>query len=276
MATTSEKILQSIKETHLAPAPRWKFRARNSVIWTMFAVALLVGSLSLSVIIDQLVNHDWDIYRYLHKTFLQYLLLSLPYLWIVCAAVFSLLAYYYFVHTRGWYRHRVYRVVLASIGLSVALGTAFFFLGFGKQLDAVLASKVPYYQFLSVDKKKLWTHPDEGLLGGQVTQAEDSSGDFVIKDYSGNDWDVQQPVATPKDPAITVGEDVKIIGVEKNPQTFEAKEVRQWEAQTKKETAEDSDSSRSEVKGVETHKQTYSSDKTSEARTRTETERSDD
>jgi len=233
MTTTSEKILESIKKEHIQPAPRWKFLARNSVLWMMFAIALLIGALSFSVIVNLLANHDWDIYRYLHKTFLQYLVLSLPYLWIVCLALFSWIAYYNFVHTKGWYHHSVYLIVSISIFLSVALGVVLFCMGIGDAIDRVMSANVPYYELMKMNKKDLWNHPADGLLWGKVIDIRNAN-EFTIDDCCGKQWDVQKEAADIKSSGIKIGEDVKIIGKEKDSKTFEAQEVRDWDPRNKK------------------------------------------
>ena len=242
MTTTSDKILQKIKDAKIAPEPKWKFSAINSAEWVMFFAAILIGSLSFAVMIDMLVGHDWDLYPYLHKSFLQYLFLSLPYVWIVCVGLFSWIAYYNFVHTKGWYKHRLYLVVLASIFLSVFLGTCFFFLGFGRKVDEVLSSDVPYYNMMKLNKKAIWNHPDEGLLGGTVTGIK-SQNELILSDDNGQDWDVEAANVYKDMPDMAIGERIKVIGVEKDSHIFMAKEIRDWESskEIKHEDAEKKD-----------------------------------
>jgi hypothetical protein len=228
MTSISEKILENIKEKHLSPAPRWKFLARNLILWTLFAAALIVGALSFAVIADGLINHDWDIYLRLHKTFWQYALLSLPYFWIVFLLLFSWIAYYDFVHIKGWYHHRVYLVILASIVVSLLLGLALFYTGVGKKIDQVLDANISFYKIKSMNKRNVWCHPKDGLLGGEIVamSMDDKGGRFVIRDCNGQDWDVKQPVR--KSFLMKIGDKIKIIGKEMEKQRFEAEEFRQW------------------------------------------------
>ena len=226
----------------MEPEPKWKFSAKNLVEWVMFFVAIVVSALSFSVMIDMLVGHDWDLYTYLHKSFLQYLFLSLPYVWIVCVILFSWFAYYNFVHTKGWYKHRVYLVILASIFLSVFLGLVFFFLGFGRKVDEVMSNNVPYYNLMKMNKKEIWGHPDEGLLGGTIIGIK-SQNEILIADNNEQVWDVQASNVYRNMPDIQLGEKIKVIGVEKNGHIFVAKEIREWESsdQIKHEAAEKED-----------------------------------
>lgn len=199
----------------------------------MFFIALFVGALSFAVILDLLVNNDWDIYLYLHKSFLQYLILSLPYVWIVCIAIFSWVAYYDFIHIRGWYRHRVYLVVLTSLLLSIGAGSILFYLGMGREVERVFSEKVPYYTLMRLDDKQMWCNPKEGLLGGLVTDVKNTD-EFEIQDHMGRIWDVKKIPGQDGVREIEKGEMVKIIGRENEERRFEAKEIRRWKTRQEK------------------------------------------
>ncbi|HEX8974366.1 MAG TPA: hypothetical protein VF817_02665 [Patescibacteria group bacterium] len=229
MTTTSEKIIKTIKESHLEPAPKWRFLAKNWVFWTLFAIALVIGALSFATMLDVIVGHDWDIYPYLHKSFWTFLFISLPYLWIIFLSLFAWAAYFNFIHTKGWYHHRVYLVVLASAGLSVAAGCVLFYYGVGGKIEESVSANLPYLNAISsVDKKTVWDHPDDGLLGGQVVLIE-SSSQFMIQDLENKQWQVIDESAADKHVEVEIGEKVKIIGQEKAGNTFVAKEIREWD-----------------------------------------------
>lgn len=233
MTTISEQILKKIKDAEIKPQPRWKFLVKNWLTWFMFLSALLVGALSFAVMLDVIVRHDWDIYFYLHKTFLQYLLLSLPYVWIILLVLFFGVAYYDFIHIRGWYRHRVYLVVIASVFMSVGCGLVFFFAGFGKAIDRALTKKVPAYGLVRVNKEQLWNHPDEGLLEGEIVDIKYDQSEFVLQDSSGKKWDVRDADTKLNAKNIDKGESVEIIGKKEGADKFSAKEIR--EADNEKE-----------------------------------------
>ena len=231
MTTTSEKILKDIKEKHISPSPRWKFLLKNWSIWLIFSLALFVAALSFATMLYILVNHDWDIYFRLHKTFWQFLLMSLPYIWIVSIVVFSWIAYYDFVHTKGGYHYEAYWVVSASILISMVLGIALFYSGIGKKIDQALDSNLPFYGNININKKQMWCHPDEGLLGGEVVQMQNDEPDrFIIKDCNGKEWDIREQIPQIKPIIIHAGERIKVIGkeMEAEAQGFEAEELRRW------------------------------------------------
>jgi hypothetical protein len=225
MTTTSEKILEKIKQQQICPEPLWKVKLRHLIFWAMFVLAIIVGALSFAVILETMVYHDWDIYFYLHKNLFEYVMISLPYVWILFLALFSWFAYYNFRHTKGWYRHRTYLVILASIFLGMALGVASFFLGFGRQLDKIFLNSVPYYLKVSLDKKGIWCHPANGLLEGKIVEIKNPQ-EFVVKSCNGRNINIEGSAVDIHGAEVENGEDVKVIGEEISPDVFVAKEVR--------------------------------------------------
>lgn len=234
MTITSEKVLKTIKDAQVKPEPKWKFLVRNWLTLGMFGLALLVGALSFAVMLDIIVRHDWDIYFYLHKTFAQYVLLSLPYVWMVVLALFFAVAYYDFIHIRGWYRHRVYLVVATSIFLSFGFGLVFFFAGFGKTIDRVLTRNIPLYGRVKINKEQLWNHPEEGLLGGEIIEVK-NDGEFILKDNAGKQWEIQDENTKLNKKNINKGENVEIIGKKEDATSFIAKNIRQADSEKEDE-----------------------------------------
>lgn len=227
MTEISDKIIKDIKEKNIHPKPRWFFAVRNLAFWLLFIAAIFVGALSFAVILDVLTNHDWDIYLRMHKTFGQYILLSLPYLWIVCLIFFAWIAYYDFVHIKGWYRHSVYLIVSISILGSLFLGGLLFYSGVGKKIDHALDARVPFYGMMNINKRKIWCQPKEGLLGGEIMPPPlEAPERVIIKDCLGREWNIERPNMKPF--LMRVGDRIKIIGHEMDEMHFEAEEFRRW------------------------------------------------
>jgi len=237
MTKISENILRTITDTQVKPEPKWKFLAKNWLTLFLFGFSLLVGALSFAVILDIMANYDWDIYTYLHQTFLQYVLFSLPYVWITLLALFLGLAYYDFIHIKGWYRYRMYLVFFGSLFLSIGLGTAFFFVGFGNNIDTALNENVPLYKASKVNLEEIWNHPDEGLLEGEIVRIEGRS-DFVLKDPAGKYWSIQDGDNDEDDRNFVEGEIVRIIGDRQADDKFKAKDIREDKKEKAKKAEE--------------------------------------
>ncbi len=277
MTKISENILKTIEAQHVQPEPKWKFLAKDWLVWVAFVALLLVAALAFAVILDFVANYDWDIYTYLHKTFLQHVFFSLPYIWILLVALFFGLAYYDFVHIKGWYRYRVYLVFAASLLLSVGFGTAFFFAGFGNQIDTSLNEKVPLYKASMVNSAEIWNHPDEGLLEGKIVKIE-GKDQFVLQDAAGKFWNIQDGDSDEDDRNFVEGEMVRIIGDRQADDNFKAKNIREEgkrkgkvEALKKASVMKVNQNKKTEVKDIKNREDFQDTEDTKSNNMRTET-----
>ncbi len=222
------EILSKIKERKIEPKSKWRFLLKDYMVWLFFVVAIAVGAMAFSVIIFLLKDNDWDIYEHLDKSFASYLLLSLPYVWIVILAVFSFLAYLNYKNTRNGYKLNPVAIVLVSVLLSVALGGVSYGAGFGRVIDSTLSENIPYYENMIRYRQTIWSNPERGLLSGTIIEIEDDDN-FYIEDSAEEGWEIKGEDILWRRPEIQeVGEKVKIIGEKENENTFIAEEVRPW------------------------------------------------
>ena len=94
---------------------------------------LIIGGFSFGVIIYLIQNKDWDLYAEMNESFASFVLLSLPYLWFVLLALFFIIAYFNFKHTKSGYKFKLYYVLLISIILSIG------FVGVSAQISFVFS-----------------------------------------------------------------------------------------------------------------------------------------
>ena len=108
-------ILERIKEDNLKPKPKWTFLFKDSVIWFFGALSLVFGALGVSVIIYLLKNNDWSLYNKLSGSFLEFILLTMPYFWILFLAIFILVIKYNIQHTKKGYKYSLPIIVFSII-----------------------------------------------------------------------------------------------------------------------------------------------------------------
>lgn len=233
MSKVSDNVLETIKTCKLCPKPKWQFLLKNYVIWSAFAVAVILGSFSFSVALHMIVTGDWDIYEYSGKSFFEFCLIILPLSWIIVLGAFAFLAFYNWKHTKHGYRYRTYAIMLLSIGASGIFGFLLYNAGFGKKVDAMVSKSLPFYHKSKDDAMDaLWLQPDRGLLSGKIVEIQDSQA-IVIEDSSGEKWDVQITEETiKKDCCKKKGKSVRIIGKkgqrseQQKEKEFVAREIR--------------------------------------------------
>lgn len=219
----TEQILETIKKKRIKPRPRWEFLLKDYSIWLAGIISLLVGSLAFSVIIHMFKNNDWNLYKYISDGFLSFVLVTLPYFWVIFLAIFILLVYYNFKNTKGGYKYKLPVVILASVIISIVLGTLLYDIGIGQTIDEILSEQISFYNRFINPRRAMWVRPEEGLLAGMVVSVTDSEH-FEVQDINGKVWEIDATQAiTATEAEINVSGRIKIIGEKINDNTFQAK-----------------------------------------------------
>ena len=228
MTKFSESIVGKIKQEHIAPVPRWHFLLKSYVFWGLLGVSLLLGSLSFSVIAHLIEFGDFDVFKYLQGSVIISTVMLLPYFWFFSLVIFALVAYYNWKHTKLGYRFKRRWIFVASIGLSMFLGSILYAFGMGNEIDRVMAKAMPFYdQSKHKARNELWLQPENGLIMGKVINIDSIDNQMVIKDEQGRDWNIDEKAVPIKAEAtIKKGKIVKIIGKKSGENEFTAKEIR--------------------------------------------------
>lgn len=180
--TLSDKVFDTIKTQKITPKPRWQFLLKDWVIWFFSVVCLIIGSLAFSVILYLIINSDWSIYKQIDDSFWDFVLLSMPYFWIIFLILFIFAANYNFKHTKKGYKYELHYVVIITILISMALGLFMFAFGAGRAIDNVLADRIPAYTKIIDRRVQLWSQPEKGLLAGEVIYVR-GPRDFDLKAF---------------------------------------------------------------------------------------------
>lgn len=220
-----QKLVDKIKQEHIAPRPRWHFLLKDYVVRATGTLALLVGSAAVSVMIYLFKYNGWEMQEETHKTFLEFFLLTLPYFWFIFLAFFIFLLYYNLKHTKRGYRYPVWFISIAAFLASVILGGIFYLAGLGEKIDIVLGEKAPLYEKVINRHFDFWFNPAEGRLIG-VVLSKDGEQTFQLLDPSNNEWQVS--VQDDKFPLerLRVKEPVNLIGKVTGDNEFQAEIIR--------------------------------------------------
>lgn len=248
MTHLSENVIKKIKNDHIVPAARWHFLLKNYSLWGAFFFAVILGSLSFSVVVEMLAKGDWEISKHLGMSLFGFLLMVMPYFWLIFMLMLIVLAYFDWKYTKNSYHFKTYYVIMGSFGASIIFGMLFYSLGLGKKIDKLMANSIPYYQKSKEDShREMWFQPDKGLLTGEVEEIDDA-GNIVIMDNNGQEWQIQNENSANSDMQISSelgtvstqvskfdvkkvrpkkkGEKVDIIGQRDSDHIFVAREVR--------------------------------------------------
>jgi heme/copper-type cytochrome/quinol oxidase subunit 2 len=216
-----QKLVEKIKEEGMAPKPRWHFLMKDYIIWALGTVSLLIGAAAVSVMIYLFKYSGWEVQPQTHKSLGEFVLLTLPYFWLIFLGLFVFTLYYNLKHTKRGYRYPVWVIIISSIGISIILGCLFFLAGLGEKVDDVLAERAPFYGQVINRHLGFWFSPEEGRLVGLVTARNDAAS-FNIQDPRGDDWLIFiEPNDFPAD-FLVIDRPVNLVGHVLNDNQFKA------------------------------------------------------
>ncbi len=225
----SQKVLNQIKEKNIKPKPTLEFFLRECFVWFFGTISLLVGGLVFSVIIYMFVTNDWDVYEYIDESFFSFILVTLPYFWLLFLAFFIFIADYNFKHTKTGYRYKLIFIISISILISIVLGFIFYIAGMGKIIDKAFSENIPQYYHIMNKRMIIWKHPERGLLSGIVIEVFGDSV-FKMKDINNIYWfvDKKNAVIVGGLSLIEDGQRLRVIGKKIDENNFKAFKIMPW------------------------------------------------
>lgn len=226
MVDISKKILQKIKEKGIKPHSKEYFFFIKFIIWTLFSLSFLFGIFASSMAIFQFTHADWDLYHRFKYSLFEFVLLAIPYFWLIILIIFSGFSYYYFRRTDKGYKYNALLIVSLCIILSILGGGVINKIGFSEKLENIFQEKCPFYGRMNFCGHRMWIDPEQGLLAGKIIKIK-SVKEIELKDLHGNKWTIDISDAfwrgwlKPE-----VGIQIKLIGKMIGKSHFIAEEVR--------------------------------------------------
>lgn len=219
MTNISERVLKNIQKKEITPKPKWIFTLHNLAIWFSSFVFLLIGGFAFSVVIYMIRENDWSFYENINDSLIEFILVTLPYFWIVILLGLVALAHYNLKRTKSGYKYRLRTIVVFVLFVSMMIGSGLYAAGMGKAIDETIADKVPLYEKF-VNKinrdKMMWGKPGHGLLGGVIISLEGNNR-FRIIDFKNDVWNVISDKNTEmRGFDMNLDHGVKIVGNEIN------------------------------------------------------------
>ncbi|MFC1640569.1 hypothetical protein ACFL2D_00810 [Patescibacteria group bacterium] len=228
MNNVTKEALQKIKDEKITPKPKWQFLLRSWIMWAVFGLSLVLGSLATSVLIYLITNSDFNIHKELERSFAEHVILSIPYIWFVVMAGSLLIAVFNYQHTDKGYKHKPIIIWVASVLVSIIGGVILFFTGFGNVIDDTVSDALPGYKDFREKKAELWVQPDKGLLAGEVIEIEDDKM-LILETFTDEEWEVDVSDATMMpDFEIEEGRPIAVVGEKTGDFEFEATGVKPW------------------------------------------------
>ncbi|MFA7169373.1 MAG: hypothetical protein WC178_00795 [Candidatus Paceibacterota bacterium] len=224
----SQEILEKIKTEQIKPKSRWLFVFKNSLVWLIFGASIILGALSFSVILHFWEINDWDVSYRLSENFLTFVILTMPYFWLICFLAFLGLAYLYLKNTKTGYRYEFAKILVLSLALSFVIGGLLYSIGAGRQTESEFAARAPFYKNIKNNQEEIWFQPERGVIAGKVLTILENGEILELDDPHHVVWTVDASDAEYfREFIVKEGFMIKVfgkVGDEKN--LFVAEEIR--------------------------------------------------
>lgn len=230
MSDLSDKIIQKIETDKIKPIPKSHFIRLRILVWVLFVLTLLVGSMGAGLTFFLIRNAEWDLYRHLGHSFTEFFILVTPWFWVITLCLFTTAAFYYFRKTGRGYRFNTIAVILTSFTLSVSGGILLNMTTAPEQLETIFTNTFDWYAGIHDHRHKMWNNPDNGFLAGTIIQVK-SNTRLTIEDLTGGHWDVDVSQTDWRGRTMPEkGFKIKLIGQrsKQSPSFFIATEIRPW------------------------------------------------
>ncbi len=188
MKNLSQKIIDKIKQEGIEPTPKWEFVLKNTFFWTTFVISTIIGGLAFSIIFHTLLNNDWDLYMQLSGGLFKFIVITLPYFWLILFALFVVVAYLNIKNTKKAYKYSLQMIVVGVLLASFLLGITFYNLGLASSMNKGLINKLPKYGRVLNPGEELWKRPEGGFLSGEIESIEQNI--LKLKDQNEEIWEV--------------------------------------------------------------------------------------
>lgn len=223
MSKLSKNILDQIKKKNVKPKSRYYFVALHAAIWMAVIVTIIFGSLGIAVAIRHLTLTDWELANQISSNPISFM----PLLWFGIIALAIFVADQIFKRTKKGYRFKISHVVIASLLLSITLGSGLYMVEADQGFEGVIRDKIKPYQQWEERRAAKFVMPHLGVLAGEITEIEE---DWMVVDFSGKEWrvDISEARISPDfEPAV--GEKVGMKGERLSKEEFQAHHIKEFE-----------------------------------------------
>ena len=222
--------MKAIDERGITPRPRWHFLLKGSVFWSMATATVILGGIAIAVIIFVFFDHDTEVRAYLNQSFVEDILLTIPYIWLMLFGLLIALTHLIVRHMKRGYRYSITQVVCMSLAVSMALGIVMNALDVGEGVNEFLNESILYYDSLIYTSKNEWSQPAKGLLGGTVISNATSS-EIRIQDFHHAEWRVDFSGVELSDGFVQPkqGDVIKMVGKDVGNKTFQTEQLFPWQ-----------------------------------------------
>jgi hypothetical protein len=215
-------VMSRIECGEVCPRSRRFFQTRECVVWSLWALSVVVGALAVAVTLFVFTHRQYTLYEATHDNFITFMVDVLPFVWIIVFAAMVGLGVYELRRTKRGYRYPLWQIFASSMVLSLAGGAALQLFGLGYTTDHMLGQRMGMYDSQDKIERKLWQNPAEGrLLGVAEAPPLPPATAVAFKDIEGAMWQVAITDLREEDLELLDGKRaIKLLGTVSGEQLF--------------------------------------------------------
>jgi hypothetical protein len=223
----AQSVLEQIIVENIKPTPKWEFMLKDTFVWALFIANTVFGSIGFAITIFLMSNNEIVADYSLSTSLLNWIILSIPFVWILLTSLFIFVSFYNFKHTEEGYKFSVTKIFLANIAFVIFFGYFMYAFGISERLNTLFSNNVPYYNSMMDTRSQVWMRPDSGYLAGTISSVSNNSID--VRDFNGKNWIITITNAEIRGNVdLSVGSQIKILGTKISDTVFEGSEIRPW------------------------------------------------
>ncbi len=224
---TSKKIIDTIKDEHIVPDPKWKINLKNYLYWGILACMVILSAAFFSLALLNVVDFDFELFCQLKAgKYLKLLIFFAPYLWIGLFIFCFVLGYLIFRKTKKGYRYNVLFVAGIILIIVSILGVGTHIARMNEKIEDQFSRRAPQFRKIILPRAEYLLESGDGIIAGTIEQKEKES--FVLKTRNGKEWTVifDENTRIRKERILKVGVKVMIVGKKVNSNSFKATGIK--------------------------------------------------
>lgn len=200
----------------------------HTLLGTAILTSIIIGSLAVAIVIRHFAVTDWELTRQFAGGHVRSFFLIIPYIWIIFIGLTIFLADLLFKHTKKGHRVKPWKLVAASVVLSIILGGLFYIVKADKPIEEGLRQNLRPYEQWENRRNQIFAAPEQGVLAGEIIEVN-SDEEWIIIDFKERKWFVDvSETESPLRISFEVGMRIGMIGEMLDQDHFKAKRIGPW------------------------------------------------
>jgi hypothetical protein len=219
-------IVNKIKSEHISPDSKLKCEWKNYAYWSVLGVVSFFGALFFSLMLVNLTGVG-SFYHLGLRKFIHFLVVMVPYFWIVLFVLAVTSGIISFRKTKFGYRSNTIFLVSSIVLIVSFLGILFHFSNAPRKLNDEIVRRAPEFQERFVlPKEERLINPEKGVVVGTVVKIR--RGGFDIYTIQRDEWRIgfDRNTKMPKRDIINVGTRIIVIGEKRNGNLIQARAIK--------------------------------------------------